>query len=85
MPSNHQKTMLGDSSMLSPCPFSKGYKIPVQQAWLQLKGFNIYRLILACLFLGVYYSPLSAVVITSAYEKLYFYASFSYFFIALLS
>lgn len=44
--------------IIYPCPFSMGYGIPRQQAWLLLKVFLIYRLILACLFLMLFYSRL---------------------------
>lgn len=44
------------SDVVYPCPFSAGYGIPLRQARLLLKVFLIYRLILACLFLMLFYS-----------------------------
>lgn len=76
--------MLETYKMLSPCPFSKDYKIPEQQAWYLLKGFYFYRLILACLFLALYYSQLGKLIITPALMQLYLYSSFSYFAIVLI-
>ncbi len=75
--------MLTDSSKLSPCPFSKGYTIPVQQAWFLLKGFYLYRLVLACLFLTIFYSGLGRLIITPADTQLYLYTSYAYFLTAL--
>jgi len=69
---------------VSPCPFSKGYKIPVQQAWLLLKGFYFYRLILSSLLLFLYYSRLGALLIDSELMVLYLSTSLSYFILTLL-
>lgn len=41
---------------IHPCPFSKGYGIPVRQAWLLLKVFLIYRWLIGCLFIILYHS-----------------------------
>ncbi len=49
--------MLSDSSQkLYPCPFSKNYSIPKGQAWSLLKIFFSYRLLIAGLFITVYFS-----------------------------
>jgi len=63
---------------LSPCPFSKGYKIPVRQAWFLLKGFYFYRLILSCLLLSLYYSRLGALIISPKLMPFYFSTSLIY-------
>lgn len=76
--------MLANSKMLSPCPFSRGYKIPAQQAWFLLKGFYFYRLVLACLFLALYYSQLGELIITPEQTQLYLYTSCIYFIVALI-
>ena len=39
------------SEIIYPCPLSKGYGIPAQQAWLLLKVFLAYRLTLAAVYL----------------------------------
>ena len=67
-----------EPKMISPCPFSRGYKIPVGQAWFLLKSFYAYRLILACLFLAIYYLRLGSLIIESAHEQLYLVSSFIY-------
>ncbi len=64
--------------MFTPCPFSKDYTIPKQQAWFLLKGFYFYRLILSCLLLGLYFSSFSSVIVNSQFLSLYFYSSLSY-------
>lgn len=71
--------MIAEKNMLSPCPFSRGYKIPVAQAWYMLRVFNFYRLVLACLFLVLYYSPLRGSYIDPGYTTLYLNASLTYF------
>ena len=76
--------MLVTIDMLSPCPFSKGYKIPAQQAWFLLKGFYFYRLLLACLLLVLYYSPLGKFIIDPARTQLYLYTSCTYLLVALV-
>lgn len=70
--------MQTDADMLSPCPFSKGYKIPVRQAWFLLKGFYVYRLVLSGLFLSLYYSRIGQLIILPEYTQLYLLTSFSY-------
>ena len=76
--------MSQDSSMISPCPFSPGYKIPIQQAWFLLKGFYFYRLILSCLFLGLYYSQIDSLLIVPTLPQLYWYTSLTYFTVTLM-
>lgn len=46
------------SDIIYPCPFSAGYGIPRQQAWLLLKVFLTYRMILAGLFAMLFFSRL---------------------------
>ena len=64
--------------MFTPCPFSKDYTIPKQQAWFLLKGFYFYRLILSFLLLGLYFSSFSSVIVNNQFLSLYFYSSLSY-------
>lgn len=42
--------------MISPCPFSKGYRIPENLAWSSLRVFFIYRMIFAALFSGLFFT-----------------------------
>jgi len=69
---------------LSPCPFSKDYKIPVRQAWFLLKAFYFYRLILSCILLSLYYSRLGELIILPKLMPFYFATCLSYFIITLL-
>jgi two-component system sensor histidine kinase PilS (NtrC family) len=78
MPSNNAETIF-------PCPFSKGYGIPAQQAWLLLKVFLGYRLILASLFLTLYYSDTRSSLLGSYDSNLFLYSSQSYLILSLLS
>lgn len=63
---------------LSPCPFSKGYKIPVHQAWFLLKGFYLYRLVLSCILLSFYYSRIGTLLIEPKLMPFYFFTSLFY-------
>jgi two-component system sensor histidine kinase PilS (NtrC family) len=77
--------MLAESQLISPCPFSKGYKIPVTQAWFLLKSFSLYRAALASLFIAMHYLQFDALIIKEQYLKLYLFSSFSYLLIVMLS
>jgi two-component system sensor histidine kinase PilS (NtrC family) len=78
MPSNNAETIF-------PCPFSKGYGIPAQQAWLLLKVFLGYRLILAGLFLSLYYSDTHSSLLGSYDSNLFIYSSQSYLILSFIS
>ncbi len=73
------------SEIIFPCPFSKGYGIPAQQAWSLLKVFLIYRFILACLFIMLFYARIDYSVFGSFDSQLYIYSSHSYLLMTLLS
>jgi two-component system, NtrC family, sensor histidine kinase PilS len=71
MPNNTPNTIY-------PCPFSKGYGMPANQAWQLLKIFYIYRFVLACSIALLFYfrfEPLSA---GSFDGHLYQYTSLAY-------
>ena len=76
--------MATDPSMISPCPFSRGYKIPVQQAWFLLKSFCFYRLVLSCLLLALYYSQIGHLLIVPKLAQLYLYTSLSYLIVTII-
>lgn len=78
MPPNQPNTIY-------PCPFSKNYGIPRNQAWLLLKVFSLYRFVLASLFVILYYSRLSFTVINYHYIPLYNYTSKIYLGLAIIS
>ncbi len=68
-----------------PCPFSKGYGIPVDQAWSLLKVFFIYRLIISSLFIIIFHSHFDATLPANYNARLLSYFSLSYFGITVLS
>jgi len=78
MPANTHETIF-------PCPFSKGYGIPAQQAWILLKVFLGYRLVLAGLFVTLFYSYTDASLLGAYDSKLFTYSSQSYLILSILS
>lgn len=68
-----------------PCPFSKGYGIPSQQAWSLLKVFLAYRLILACLFVTLFYSYTDSSLLGTYDSRLFIYSSQSYLILSIIS
>ncbi|MCK9394585.1 MAG: HAMP domain-containing histidine kinase [Methylobacter sp.] len=78
MPPNTNETIY-------PCPFSKGYGIPAQQAWLLLKVFLGYRLILAGLFVVLFYRYSGSSLFGAYDSQLFIYSSQSYLLLSILS
>ncbi len=78
MPPNTNETIF-------PCPFSKGYGIPARQAWLLLKVFLVYRLILAGLFVTLFYSYTDSSLLGTYDSQLFVYSSQSYLLLSILS
>ncbi len=78
MPPNTNETIF-------PCPFSKGYGIPAKQAWLLLKVFLVYRLILAGMFVFLFYSYTDSSLLGTYDSRLFIYSSQSYLMLSLLS
>lgn len=78
MPPNTDETIY-------PCPFSKGYGIPAQQAWLLLKVFLGYRLILAGLFVVLFYKYSGSSLLGTYDSRLFVYTSQSYLLLSILS
>ena len=78
MPPNTNETIF-------PCPFSKGYGIPAKQAWLLLKVFLGYRLILAALFVALFYSDTDSSLLGAYDGRLFTYSSLSYLIISFVS
>ncbi|MDD2724818.1 MAG: ATP-binding protein [Methylovulum sp.] len=70
---------------LYPCPFSKAYSIPAQQAWTLLKVFLIYRLVLATLFILLIYQRIDSSLLSGYYNELYIYSSQSYWLLTIIS
>ena len=73
------------SETIFPCPLSKGYSIPARQAWLLLNVFLCYRLILACLFIFLFYSRWGASLISIDNSQLYGYSSHGYLILSVIS
>lgn len=73
------------NSTIYPCPFSKGYGIPAQQAWLLLKIYLIYRFILACLFMLLFFGRMGPSMIETHDKPLLMYSSLSYFALTIIS
>jgi two-component system sensor histidine kinase PilS (NtrC family) len=68
-----------------PCPFSKGYGIPVEQAWSLLKVFFIYRFIVSSLFVILFYSHLGPSLLGTYNTLLYGYTSQCYWLVSVFS
>ena len=71
--------------VIRPCPFSKGYGIPAQQAWGLLKVFFLYRLILASLFVIVGFSRFGPAIFDLDNPTLYSTLSLTYLVLAIIS
>lgn len=67
-----------------PCPFSKGYGIPTNQAWLLLKIFFIYRFISASSFVILFFLRFGPWSLGMHDAQLYQFASLGYLGISLL-
>jgi two-component system sensor histidine kinase PilS (NtrC family) len=78
MPPNTTETIF-------PCPFSKGYGIPTQQAWLLLRVFLIYRIILGGLFITLFYNYTDSSLLGDYDSKLFTYSSQSYLLLSIVS
>lgn len=78
MPKNTSETIF-------PCPISKGYGIPAQQAWILLNVFLGYRLILAGLFVTLFYSDTNSTLLGTYDNRLFIYSSQSYLMISIVS
>lgn len=68
-----------------PCPFSKSYGIPGQQAWLILKIYFIYRFILACMLIILYYTHFGPSLLGSHDQQLFITSSGLFLLFTLLS
>ncbi len=68
-----------------PCPFSKSYGIPGQQAWLILKIYFIYRFILACLLIILFHTNFGPSLLGSYDQQLFIISSGLFLVLTLLS
>lgn len=76
---------INTAETIYPCPFSKGYGIPAKQAWVLLKVFLIYRFVLGCLLIILFYSRFNLSGAGSYNSTLYSVSSQSYLFITVIS
>ena len=70
--------------IIYPCAISKGYGIPSRQAWLLLKIFFIYRLIIAILFVMLFYLHFGS-ILAGYGSQLYQFTSLGYLLISILA
>ena len=71
--------------IIYPCPFSKGYGIPVEQAWSLLKVYFIYRFIVSSLFVILFYSHFGPSLLGTHDAQLYGFTSQIYWVLSILS
>ncbi len=74
-----------DNEYVYPCPISKNFGLPSSLAWLLLKIFLLYRVILAASFLMLFFSQTEPSVLGSHDRQLYIYSSAFYGLITLVS
>jgi two-component system, NtrC family, sensor histidine kinase PilS len=74
-----------NADIIFPCPFSTGYGIPTSQAWALLKIYSGYRLVLAGLFVALFYSRMGPSLLGSYDAKVYEYSIHGYFAVSALS
>lgn len=70
---------------VAPCPFSKGYRIPVRQAWRSLSIFLLYRFVLASLFISVFYAHFEPSLLSINNKLLFFYSSHLYLLLSIVA
>ena len=84
-PNNGRHSPPETAAIIYPCPFSKNYGIPAQQAWQLLNIFLVYRLMLACMFIILFYSHLGPSLLGSHDKALFSYSSLSYLILTIIS
>ncbi|MSP27297.1 MAG: HAMP domain-containing histidine kinase [Methylococcales bacterium] len=71
--------------IIYPCPLSKDYGIPAQQAWMLLKVFLAYRLTLATLFISLFYTQTGSSLLSIDHSPLFTYSSQCYLMLSIIS
>jgi two-component system, NtrC family, sensor histidine kinase PilS len=66
------------SSTIFPCPFSKNYGMPANQAWQLLNVYYIYRFILAFSFTLLFFMRIGPSLLGAFDKQLYAYGSIAY-------
>ncbi len=77
--------MLNNHNMVYPCPFSKGYGVPRQQAWLLLNLFFLYRFVIASLFVILFFTYMGPTLLGQHDPKLYISSSLCYLILSCIS
>jgi two-component system sensor histidine kinase PilS (NtrC family) len=73
-----------DTKTIYPCPFSKGYGMPADQAWQLLNVYYAYRFTLACAFALLFFMHLSPALLGSFDKHLYVYSSICYLVVSII-
>lgn len=73
------------SSTIHPCPFSKGYSIPYEQAWLLLKVYFVYRFMLSSVFLILFMTHSGPSILGSHNPQVFLFAATGYWLLTLFS
>ncbi len=76
---------LSNRNTIYPCPFSKSYGIPSDQAWSLLAVFSLYRFILASLFVIFFFSRFGPSLLGSHDPNLYTKLSLSFLVLTIIS
>ncbi|MEQ1531408.1 MAG: two-component sensor histidine kinase, partial [Methylococcales bacterium] len=76
---------INTNETIFPCPFSKGYGIPAQQAWSLLKVFLVYRFVLASLLLFLLYNRFGPNLLNAHDKQLYAVSSQFYLILTIIS
>ena len=76
---------LAKSDIIYPCPLSKGYGIPAREAWIMLKVFLLYRVLLSCALLLLVYFPLDPSPLNYVDPQLFQTTSLIYFGLTLMA
>ena len=72
------------SSIIYPCPFSKGYGMPASQAWQLLNVYYIYRFILACSFAILFFMRFGPSLLGAFDKQVYVYSSVAYLLLTII-
>jgi two-component system, NtrC family, sensor histidine kinase PilS len=67
-----------NTTIIYPCPFSKGYGMPVSQAWQLLNIYYFYRFILSCSFVFLFFLRVGPSLLGAFDKQLYAYGCVTY-------
>lgn len=80
-----KNTTSANANNIYPCPFSRDYSIPSTQAWRLLKVFLSYRLVLACLFVYLFYQHRGPLPLGPYGQQLFLDGCWTYLLLTILS